>query len=195
MLPLNMAIVSINRIFTTQDRAVLEWEYDNVINRLAFGNIESDPEMIDLYQGFMSLSVIPTDNMQATTRISKDESSTTVGAEAGGQSENKGIMTRLSGWFKASFSYQEAHTLITQDPFLPLLGWCGNLSLSAVSSLGMSYYGCHAERERIHSELESEQWQMRREELEACNALQTKLLNSSWKLLRQYKLPDEYRLT
>ena len=50
MLALNMAIVSINRILTTQDRTVLEWEYDNIINRLAFGNIESDPEMIELYQ-------------------------------------------------------------------------------------------------------------------------------------------------
>lgn len=236
VLALNMAVVSINRILKTEDRAVLEWEYDNIISNLAFGNIESDPEIIELYrelmnfingkklrqedsqklresferrqkeayyrsmyEGFMSLSVIPTDSMQATTRVSKDESSTTVGAEGGaekeGRIEKKGIMSRLSGWLKISVSHQEAHTLMTQDPFLPLLGWCGNLSLSAVSSLGMSYYGYHAQKERIRSEIDSELWRLKREEIESCHQLQSKLLNSSWRLLRQYRLPDEYRLT
>ncbi|MBQ8691895.1 MAG: hypothetical protein IJ520_01980, partial [Synergistaceae bacterium] len=42
MLALNMAIVSIHRIITTQDRIVLNQEYDNIINKLALGNIESD---------------------------------------------------------------------------------------------------------------------------------------------------------
>ena len=38
-------------------------------------------------------------------------------------------------------------------------------------------------------------WQLKKEEIEDCNELQVKLLNSLWNLLRQYKLPDEYRLT
>lgn len=45
MSALNMAIVSVNRILMTQDRAVLDWEYENIINRLAVGNIESDTEI------------------------------------------------------------------------------------------------------------------------------------------------------
>ena len=53
-LALNMAVVSINRILTTQDRVVLEREYDNIINRLALGNIESDPEIIELYQELLN---------------------------------------------------------------------------------------------------------------------------------------------
>lgn len=51
-----MAVVSVNRILTTKDRAVLEWEYDNIINRLAFGNIESDSEMVSLYQELMTFA-------------------------------------------------------------------------------------------------------------------------------------------
>ena len=49
-----MAVVSINRILTTQDRVVLEREYDNIINRLALGNIESYPEIIELYQELLN---------------------------------------------------------------------------------------------------------------------------------------------
>ena len=35
MLALNMAIVSVHRIITTQSRAVLEEEYSNIINNLS----------------------------------------------------------------------------------------------------------------------------------------------------------------
>ncbi|MBR6900795.1 MAG: hypothetical protein IKN30_01870 [Synergistaceae bacterium] len=49
MLALNMAIVSINRILTTQDRIVLEQEYQDIINNLSLGNIESDYELTALY--------------------------------------------------------------------------------------------------------------------------------------------------
>ncbi|MBQ9628311.1 MAG: hypothetical protein IJR43_03490, partial [Synergistaceae bacterium] len=34
MLALNMAIVSVHRIVTTEDRIVLQHEYDNIINKL-----------------------------------------------------------------------------------------------------------------------------------------------------------------
>ncbi len=49
MLALNMAIVSIHRILTTGDRIVLEQEYQNIINNLSLGNIESDKDMTALY--------------------------------------------------------------------------------------------------------------------------------------------------
>ncbi len=54
MLALNMAIVSIHRIVSTQDRIVLDQEYNNIINRLALGNIEADIEMTGLYEELMN---------------------------------------------------------------------------------------------------------------------------------------------
>lgn len=57
MLALNMAIVSVHRILTTESRAVLEQEYDNIISNIAQGNIASDPEMLSLFlklQGVIS---------------------------------------------------------------------------------------------------------------------------------------------
>ena len=40
MLALNMAIVSIHRIISTQDRIILDQEYNTIINKLALGNNE-----------------------------------------------------------------------------------------------------------------------------------------------------------
>ena len=45
ILALNMAIVSIHRILATQDRIILEQEYQNIINNLSLGNIESDKDV------------------------------------------------------------------------------------------------------------------------------------------------------
>ena len=55
MLALNMAIVSVHRILTTQSRAVLEEEYTNIINNLSLGNIESDRDMTELYRDLLSI--------------------------------------------------------------------------------------------------------------------------------------------
>ena len=49
MLALNMAIVSVHRILATQDRIIFEQEYQNIINNLSLGNIESDKDMTALY--------------------------------------------------------------------------------------------------------------------------------------------------
>lgn len=55
MLALNMAIVSVHRILATTDRIVLEQEYQNIINNLSLGNIESDKDMTALYRDLMGI--------------------------------------------------------------------------------------------------------------------------------------------
>ncbi|MBQ6972917.1 MAG: sel1 repeat family protein [Synergistaceae bacterium] len=47
----------------------------------------------------------------------------------------------------------------------------------------------------LKEELRNSMWRLERQDLADCNALQERLLQSSWNLLRQYRLPDEYRLT
>lgn len=47
----------------------------------------------------------------------------------------------------------------------------------------------------LNEELKSSQWKLERRDLEECEALQQRLLSSSWNLLRKYNLPDSYRLT
>ncbi|MBR1438945.1 MAG: hypothetical protein IJ587_10460 [Synergistaceae bacterium] len=46
-----------DKILTAESRAVLEQEYENIINNIAQGNIASDPEMLSLFlklQGVIS---------------------------------------------------------------------------------------------------------------------------------------------
>ena len=56
MLALNMAVVSVHRILATQSRAVLDDEYQNIINNLSLGNIRSDPEITALYEKLLDIT-------------------------------------------------------------------------------------------------------------------------------------------
>ncbi|MBQ6418678.1 MAG: hypothetical protein IJJ91_08415, partial [Synergistaceae bacterium] len=56
MLALNMAVVSVHRILSAEDRIILDAEYQNIINNLSIGNIRSDPEITELYKKLLDVS-------------------------------------------------------------------------------------------------------------------------------------------
>lgn len=217
MLALNMAIVSVNRILTTEDRIVLEWEYDNIINRLALGNIESDSEMKQLYKelldfltgkklrqqdaekirasqqqrereayyrnmniAFANLRAPVHDNLKATQKTTANNFG--IGAHVG--------IDNVGGSLSYSRVVTEAENL-----HLPVVSFVTKISVNTISSMGIGYYGYQAAREQVHREISEELWRLKREEIEACNNLQKRLLDSSWGLVRKYGLPNEYRLT
>ena len=197
VLALNMAVVSINRIIKTEDRAVLEWEYNNIIHGLAFGNIESNPEIIKLFQelaNFINGKKLRQEDAKKLREFYEYRQKEAYYRAMHDLFEPKPDESDGSKT-EESLSKLASLTPITQDVSLPLLSWVGNLSVSTVSSIGMSYYGYQAEVERIHSEFEGELWKLKREEIESCHQLQSKLLESSWPLLRKYRIPDEDRLT
>ena len=66
----------------------------------------------------------------------------------------------------------------------------GSLVVSCVSS----YFAYQAMKSDIAEDLRGELWQLTKEDITDCNNLQERLLNSSWNLLRQYNLPDNYLL-
>ena len=166
MLALNMAIVSIHRIVSTQDRIILDQEYNTIINKLALGNIESDYEMTGLFAELMNFIT------------------------------GKGLRQEEAQRFQERYNRREQRQIINALSGIRAYGgnlwsWLGSLATSCVSS----YFTYHSAKGELLEGLNDDLWQLKKEEIEDCNYLQVKLLNSSWNLLRQYKLPDEYRLT
>ena len=47
----------------------------------------------------------------------------------------------------------------------------------------------------LKEELKASLWQLERQDIAECAALQERLLTASWNLMRKYGLPDEYRIT
>lgn len=148
MLALNMAIVSVHKIVTTEDRIVLQHEYDNMINKLALGNIESDYEMRGLYSELM--------NFITGRGLRKDESE------------------RLRDKFKRREQKQitEAFSKIKAKGN-NLWSVMGNLAVSCVSSY-LEYQNARAE---LLEGFDNDIWRLKREDIEECNHLQVTLLN------------------
>ena len=166
MLALNMAIVSVHRIVTTEDRIVLQYEYDNIINKLALGNIESDYEMTGLYSELMNFIT------------------------------GKGLRNDEAERFRENYKRREQRQLTEAFSKIEAKGnnlwsFLGNLAVSCVSSY-LEYQNVRAE---LLEGFDNDMWRLKKEDIEECNRLQVQLLNASWNLLRQYKLPDDYRLT
>ena len=66
----------------------------------------------------------------------------------------------------------------------------GSLAVACISTF-MDYQNS---RDELRAELDKDLWQLKKEDIIDCNELQKKLLDASWNLLRQYRLPDEYRI-
>ena len=316
MSALNMAIVSINRIITTESLAVLEAEYSNIINNLSIGNIESDKDMTELYRDMMSIisrkRVREGDSSRlrsyydaaeqrriayALTSIKLTEEQILAtehdisGLDRETQAKIRAGLNNIAGISRENQAQIKAGQNALNDVRTDInrirsaqdgvkASWLMNMAVSCVSlfkgnvfavnnmlwdsaeayadnkslaerreNAERSYRQIQGEQEvlrargehqrqqaedeleivRTHQarlrqqiqdrlsqqkvmlsrlkeemkqdenmlkqELQNSLWKMQRQDIADCNELQERLLQSSWNLLRKYKLPDEYRLT
>ena len=166
LLALNMAIVSVKNIVTTQDRIVLDQEYNTIINRLSFGDIESDYELVNLYRDLMD---VITQN-----KLSDEEAKRF--AEEYDRRQKKAIVSALS----------------SIRPYgCNMWSFLGSLFTQGVSA----YFGYRDAKEQMKEELGEDLWQLEKEKVIRFNDLQKDLLTATWNLLRKYHLPDKYRNT
>ena len=165
MSALNMAIVSLHRITSTRDRLILDQEYTNIINNIRMGEINADPELTELYQEIVRVIHNGRLRDDERRRIDDDYSA----------QKQKGIKEIIAGNVFTSFSTSP-------------LKWLGKLAMSCMSEYFSS---------KIRGEINytGKTLQLETKELKDYDALQRKLLGSSWTLLRQYGLSDSYRLT
>jgi TPR repeat protein len=165
MSALNMAIVSINRVASSEDRVTLNAEYENIIDNLYLGNIEDDPELKALY-----LELIDAIGKKA---LRQDEAARV--REEYDSREKK----RLSG-------------LIARFAAAPAAPWSlvGDILAGELSG----YFGITALAAEKTGGLPDELRKLERENVEDLMRIQERLLDTSWTLVRRYGLPDEYRL-
>ena len=245
MLALNMAIVSVHRILTTQSRAVLEEEYTNIINNLSLGNIDSDRDMTELYRDMLGIishkRISEGDSKRLKSYYDVAEQRRITYALSNIRMTESRIKASQNAASDASRDAAKARSRRNSVVY----SWLGNLALSCVSfftgdkvfaveNMALASAQAHedwerqdAKRERaerehrrateqvehervrlsnlkaemkqdeamLKEELQNSMWRLERQDIADCNALQERLLQSSWNLLRQYRLPDEYRLT
>ena len=195
-----MAIVSIQRILNTNDRAVLDMEYSNIINNLKIGNIESDTEIIKLYQELMNTISGKTLSLEAAKKLQANYDQWAELHITHGVSGAAGLLKDSLVDSAKDVGLNAASNLITggistlANSFPPaaIVTVTGTLAVTCVSQyFALQNAKLDAEMRR---ELTADLLKIDSEEHNRYNSLQTRLIDSAWRLLRQYKLPDEYRI-
>ncbi|MBR0185151.1 MAG: SEL1-like repeat protein [Synergistaceae bacterium] len=254
MLALNMAIVSVHRILTTESRAVLEEEYSNIINNLSLGNIESDRDMTELYRDMLGTITRKRVSEGDSRRLKSYYDTAKQRLIAYALSDIRMSEAKLKAATNAANDAAQDLQRVKNSQYLTVAGWLGKMAVSCVPALwggnifliGKLFRGFsiataaaatvdsyreydktveprkRAERNyrisqeakeqqeirlarlkegmkhdeaMLKEELQNSLWKLERQDIVDCNALQERLLQSSWNLLRKYSLPDSYRLT
>lgn len=173
MLALNMAVVSVHRILSTQSRIILDAEYQNIINNLSIGNIRSDPEITDLYRKLLDVAQNKKLRQEEAARLKQNNDR---------QSGNR-IKKALSEMAENSRRMLNAETGISS--FFVGLG-----RLAGACTASYFKYQTVQPAESLEDGL----FRLNSDEMSDFNELQKQLLSSSWNLLNKYRLPDEFRL-
>ena len=176
MLALNMAVVSVHRILSAQDRIILDQEYQNIINNLSIGNIKSDPEITELYDRLIKLI--------GQKRL-REEELKQVRERYDSQMEGR-LTNALSDAAKGA---KEALKGAHKNPFALAVG-----IFRLIPACTASYFKYQSSETNIRQELDRSLYELKKEEMKDFDDMQVQLLSSSWNLMYKYHLPDEYRL-
>lgn len=196
VLALNMAVVSIHRILSTNDRAILDTEYRNIINNLKLGSIESDNEIISLYQELMNAISNKTLNLEAAKKLQANYDAWAeqhiTRSISGASGILQGMEENAAANIVSNLAENGLSKISAAFPPVAIVTIAGAVAVSCVSE-----YYAH-QNAKLDAEfrrgLAEDMLKIDRAEHEQYNALQSRLIDSSWRLLRQYHLPDEYRI-
>ena len=175
MLALNMAVVSVHRILATQSRAVLDDEYQNIINNLSLGNIRSDPEITKLYEKLLDITSrrkLRSEEADRLRKIYSEQAKRSLSGALSDFGKNSAAMIREDGSVSAFFG-----------------------SFSSLVSVGAaSYFKFQTGGVTRQGTLDDNLYRLKAEDLADFNDIQKQLLSSSWNLMNRYSLPESYRL-
>ena len=137
LLALNMAVVAVKTIVSSEDRIVLEQQYRTIIDRLKFGNINDDKELVSFHEELMkgiTGSLLAQDERRRFEQVYDRE-------------QKRVILTALKGALTG----------------LPLPGNFTWLALGKTLMKGANaYFGYETAKKRLREELDEKVWRLHR---------------------------------
>ncbi len=165
---LNYVVVSLTHIISYNDKGVLDQEYDKIINNLNLRSIP-DEEIVLLLQDLLDLLT--------KSKITDRE------REIIERKYACNVNNALKDAFRSGLSGMQ----FTANPYTTLA--------SGLMSVGSVYFNYRAQIEQFKEELKDQEWAIEKNVLVNLNDFRRGLLGSSWRLLKEYDIPDHWRLT
>ena len=162
---LNYCTYSLSKIVSFNDRVVLSFEYDNIINNLNLNAI-TDEEIVKLMAKLMDTL--------------KDE----IISERKRERIEKSYQKRLE---RTLYNFLSGVNVSPQSVV--------SAAVSAVSSMGSMYVNYQRRIEEYMDESEEIIEALDDEKLNVINSIRKDMLTASWSIIKKYNIDDQYRLT
>lgn len=165
---LNMCTVSVGQIIDYNDELILDQEYSAILNNLNLENIPDDEAFLQILVELL--------NTISFFRIQEKKKHK---MEAKYQDRMRNAIWSAVPSIGA--------IVVSKEP-APLL-------FSLATQVGSSYMNYRKEKARAKTDYDNEQFELELAAIEQLHAIQRELFTTSWRIAKEYKFPDNYRIT
>ncbi|MBQ1491591.1 MAG: hypothetical protein IIZ39_06495 [Blautia sp.] len=165
---LNLCTVSVSQILAYNDMAVLNQEYDLILNNLNLENMPGDEALLQVLKRILETV--------AYFRIAEGE----------------------KDFIEKEYQQKMKNAIWTAVPNLALLVAGANpvsMGVSLASQIGIGYMNYRKNRSTYAMEKERQQWKLQRAAMEQLEGLSQQLFETAWRLADAYHFPDAFRLS
>lgn len=165
---LNLCTVSISQIIDYDDINVMEQEYEAILNNINLEQMPKDEALLHILKQI--LDVITYFRIQEGDKKFLD----------------------------MEYQQKMRNAIWSAVPNIGLLVAGGSpltMAVSLASQVGIGYMNYRRQKASIQFEAEKERWQLERAAVDQFNGLRRELFDTAWRLSKEYKFPDELRLT
>jgi len=166
IIALNYALMSCFRIKETNDRIILDQEFENILNNLKFSEIKADYELISIYQNILQSITQKRINYIDREFIEKIY--------------NNKLRNNIYQSLMGIRAYGG-------DP--------KSVMLSLAISAGSTYFNYQQNKQEYQLELDKSLWEIKKENMQNYSSQCESFLEHMWVLLNKYQIPDQYRIT
>lgn len=167
---LNLCTVSVSQIIDYNDIAVLEQEYDAILNNLNLREMPKDEALLNVLNQILD-----------TVTFFKIQ-------EGDKRFIEKEYKSKVRSAIWSAIPSPTAFLVVATRPSPVQIA-------SILINLGTAYFNYRKKLAEIKDDREHKDWELQRAAIEQFNGLRRELFDTAWRLSYEYDFPDEYRLT
>lgn len=165
---LNLCTVSVSQIIDYDDINILEQEYESILNNLNLQNMPDDDALLDILKQLLDTITY--------FRMSEGD---------------KRILERR-------YEQRMKNAIWSAVPNFGMIVAGGSpltMAVSLASQVGIGYMNYRKEKAAKNLDMEDDLWKLQRSAIDQFNGLRRELFDTAWRLSKNYKFEDRFRLT
>ena len=175
---LNLCTVSISQILNSKDQYIMDQEYNAILNNLNLENMPDNESLLDVLKEILDV----------ITFFKIQEGDKAIAEEEYKQEVKNALMNAVN--ITAIMGSLTSLSSINPNP----VSWI-KTGATIVAEVGVGYMNYRNGKKSADFNKKRRSWELQKAAIEELNSLKRQLFNTAWKMTKEEKFVDEYRLT